>query len=973
MRITHTRPFSGAVCLCLLLALLAPATFAGYERINASNPDDPMQVAIFRLDNGLTVHITENHETPRFYAEIAVRAGSKHDPPETTGLAHYFEHLMFKGSDSLGTLDYEKEEVHNDRVEELYEQHFRETDPEKRKAIYKEIDAETQKAAAYAVPNELDRVYDSMGATGLNAHTWVEETVYKVGLPKNRLRQWAAIESNRFVNPVFRLFPTELETVYEEKNRAMDNKHRIIYQAVNEVLYKKHPYGQETTLGRREHLKNPSIRKIRGFFDTWYAPNNMAIALSGDVDTEEAIAVIDEHFSQWEAKDLPKTKTWREKKLKGRETVTVKYEGEEYAMLAFRTVPHGHKDAEALLLADMVLSNATAGLIDLNLNQQQKVRQAGCYPSQMNDYGAQYFFGIPKDGQSLEEVEQLLLDQVALLKGGEFEDWILPAIINDFKKTEKAALESDRSRASMLIQAFLAHEPWDHAASRIARMEKLTKKDVVRVAKKYFRGNYVAGFRKDAPHEVLHVEKPELTPLEIDPTRQSEFGAQVLAMPFEPIEPEYVDPEKDFQRVESPHGVTLFHAPNPVNDLFSLAISIDFGSHEDNTIGTAVQLLRKSGTESLLPEDLKKEWYKLGTDFGIGAGDNETTITLSGLDENLEASVALLMDLLIHPAAEDAALEELKKIILVQREDAKKQAESISSALVQFNRYGEESHFLRILPAAELNALTVTQLHGVTRRLLGYKHTISYAGSLPMAQVQAILDRHHPVTAPLEEPPPYHYRKARRPEQTEILFFDKELAQSHVRLEFGSIGYDETLQPPIQLYNDYFAGGMAGIVFQELREARALAYMAGARYITGYRKDDENLMVGVIQTQPDKVPGAVEAFIDLLDNLPESEERFAIARQSIINRYRTAKIGFRGVIGAVRGWERHGLEPDPRKQRYEVIAGSSLAEVLAFHQAHITGRPKLISIVGEKANIDLERLKALGPVQELSIEDIFVD
>jgi predicted Zn-dependent peptidase len=973
MRIGHAIALRWGMVLLLALCLSAIEAGAGYRRINAPNPDDPMAVAIFELDNGLQVFITENHETRRIYLEIAVRAGSKHDPPETTGLAHYFEHLMFKGSENLGTLDYAQEKPLLDRIEELYEKHFHETDPEIRRDIYREIDAVAQEAAQFAIPNELDRVYKAMGGGALNAHTWVEETVFKVSIPANRLRQWAAIESDRFDSPVFRLFPTELETVYEEKNRSMDNKVRTIREAVDQLLYKKHPYGQETTLGRPEHLKNPSIRNIRNFFDIWYAPNNMAICISGSVDTQEAIEVIAEYFSGFEPRKLPKQKTWREAKLKGREHVSVNYEGEEFVLLAFRTAPRGHKDAEALNLLDMVLYNATAGLINLNLNQRQRVREAGAYPLQHNDYGAQYLYGIPKDGQSLEEVEQLLLEQIELLKQGEFEDWILPAIINEYKKSLKASLESDTARVSMLSRAFIAFEPWDRAIGTIQRMEKLTKKDVVRVAKKYFGKNYVAGFRRDAPREIQHIEKPEITTIQIDPTRQSAFAHEILAMPYTPMEPIYVDPDKDYRVVEDPLGFKLYYAENPINDLFSLRISIDFGAHQDNTISPAVMLLDKSGAGDLSPEDLKKEWYKLGTDFGIGAGDNETGISLYGLDENFEASLALMMKVMNRPTTDPDTLEEMKKIMLVQREDAKKQGDSISSALIQFNRYAEDSAFLRLLPEARLRALTVDQLHEITRNLLGYKHSYAYSGSLPLDTVLEAIRKHYTDAEPLRDPPPYRLLGARRPEGPEIYLFDKELAQSRVRIEFGSVTYDAALEPSIQMFNNYFAGGMAGIVFQELREARGLAYAAGASYLTGYRKEDENLMVGGIETQADKVAEALEAFIELFDRLPVSEERFAIAREALLNQYRTAKTGFREVIGAVRAWERKGLSADPRRERYEAIQAATFENLLEFHRQYIADRPKLISVVGDKTKMDLDRLKEMGSIREVRLEEIFID
>ncbi|MGC8845367.1 MAG: insulinase family protein, partial [Candidatus Hydrogenedens sp.] len=178
----------------------------GYQLVYQPKPEDSMQVYIYRLANGITVYLTENHEVPRFYAEIAVRTGSQNDPPETTGLAHYFEHLMFKGSERLGTIDFTKEKELLDKIEELYEKYRQTTDTQKREEIYKEIDQISQEASKYAVPNELDRVYKSLGGDKINAHTWIDETVYKVELPSGCLEHWAMLESDRFSKPIFRLF-----------------------------------------------------------------------------------------------------------------------------------------------------------------------------------------------------------------------------------------------------------------------------------------------------------------------------------------------------------------------------------------------------------------------------------------------------------------------------------------------------------------------------------------------------------------------------------------------------------------------------------------------------------------------------------------------------------------------------------------------------------------------------------------------
>lgn len=960
--------------LLMLAALLlcAAGAWAAPERINAPNPNDPMKVGIYKLANGLTVYLTENHESPRFYAEIAVRAGSKMDPAESTGLAHYLEHMLFKGTDKLGSVDFAQEAPSLQRVEDLYEQHFRETDPEKRKELYRQINEASTEAAKYAVPNEIDRLYKSMGGTDVNAHTWHEETVYKVGLPSNRLEQWAALESERFRNPIYRLFPTELEAVYEEMNRALDNKMRIITYAVDRQLYKKHPYGQQPTLGVVEHLKNPSLKNIGTYFKTYYVPNNMAIFISGDINTEETLRVIEQYFSGWQPKEVPNTGTWDEPAINGREFVEATYPGEEYVLLAFRTVAHSHADADALKVLDMMLDNASAGLINLNLNQKQQVRQAGSYPQQYNDYGAQYLYGIPKDGQTLEEVEKLLLAQIEILKRGEIEDWVIPAIVNDFKKNQKTALEDDGARVSTMRSSWIDLENWDHTVSLIDRISKVTKEDVVRVANTYFGPNYVCGYRRDAPADLPKVEKPEIKKVDIDPTKLSAFGQQIMAMPVKEIEPVFIDPAKDYSVAEVRKGITLYHVPNPINDIFTLSLTIESGNHQDNTIGLAAQLLDKSGTKRFNAEALQKEWYKLGTSFGIGAGDNETTITLTGLDENFDASLSLLMELLTEPQVEDAVLEQMKQIVLVEREDAKKQPETLASALVQYNRYGGESFFLRMLPEAEVLKLTVPQLQEAITKLVNYEHIVGYTGTLSPEQVRKSLKAAYPRGAGKETPPPYKFLKARAPQVTEVYLFDKQAATANVRIEFGSVDYTPTLAVPSQLYNSYFGGGMAGIVFQELREARALAYSVGGRYAPGYRANDQNLMIGGIQTQADKTPEAVEAFVDLLDNLPESPERLAVSKDSILSLYRTGKVGFRGIFGTVRDWERKGLTPDPRKAWFEKIQQGNLDTVLAFHKEYLKNKPKLISVVGDKSKMDIERLKKIGPVTEIQLDQIFV-
>jgi len=945
----------------------------GFRRINAENPADPLATQIFELDNGLQVYLTENHEEPRFYAEIAVRAGSKHDPANATGLAHYLEHLLFKGNQRLGTLNYEAEAPYIAQIVDLYEQHFNTVDEGQRAEIYAEINRVAQLAAEYAIPNEIDKVYNSMGAGGLNAHTSYEETVYKVGLPSNRLEQWADIESDRFIDPVFRLFHTELETVYEELNRSLDNRDRVILYATDELLYKLHPYGQQPTIGKPEHLKNPSLVYIQEYYDTYYVPNNMAIFISGDIDVDSTIQLISDRFGDWEPGEVPQVGPWTEEPLQGAERRTVYYPGEEQVQLAFRTAPNGSEDSEALMMLDMILDNNTAGLINLNLNQAQRVQGAGSYPRFLNDYGSQQLWGVPKASQTLEEVEALLLEQLALIKSGDFEDWIIPAIVNDFKKSQKASLESNTARVTMMRQAFLSYADWDHHIAELERLNQVTKQDVIEVANRYFGDDYVAVYRQDGQNTIPPVVKPQIDPVSIDPTRQSQFAADILAMDVDAIEPSFVQADRDYRVIEFAEGVPLYYSPNPLNDLFSFSISVEVGTESDEKLSLAAAVMDKAGTSTLSNEDLQKEWYRMGSEFRFSAGENQSSISISGLDEQFTPTLDLMLELIRNPVAEEQTLEELKGIILKSREDQKESPQAIARALYLFNRYGNESPMLESMTADEIRATTLTELLDLPSDLLNYRHTIAYTGSMPLEELVSVLREHHPIETALRDTPPYRFRTTREIDQTEIYIVDRETAQAQVRIEFPDGTYAEDQSLISSIYNNYFGSGMSSVVFQELREARALAYSAAASYSQGGRENAENLMLGAIGAQTDKTVDAVSAFVDLIDNMPVSNERFDESVNSLMNRYRTSKLSFREVIGAVRSWERLGLEGDPRQARFQQLQTVTMEDLLEFQQDRIKDRPKLISIVGDTSVIDSDALSQFGTVREVQVDDIFVD
>ncbi len=946
---------------------------AAYKLVQAPLPDDLMQVHIYELDNGLTVYLTENHETPTFRSEITVRAGSKDDPADATGLAHYLEHLLFKGNAKMGSSDWEKEKPHIDRITELYEEHFKEEDPEERARIYEEINKESQLAAQYAVPNEFDTLISSLGGQGVNAYTAPDRTVYLEELPSNRLEQWAQIEANRFSNPVFRLFQPELEIVYEEKNRAMDNKDRLIQEALFSLLYGEHPYGSQTALGSVEHLKKPSLAKIHEFFDAHYVANNMAIALAGDFKVEDAIEVIDRHFSSWKSGDIPEFTRPMPAPITEKKSVTVQYPGQENVMIGFDTAPTKSEDEPALKLIDMILDNANAGLINLNLSQQQRVAAAGSFPYIRNDAGSQFLWGAPKEGQTLEEVEALLLEQLDIIKSGEIEDWILPAIVTDFKKNEKLSLESNAGRLRIISTSFGEKKEWPDVVGEIARMDALTKEDIVAVANKYFSKPYVVAYRRDGDYTPPTVPKPVFDPIDIDRSKRSEFAAAVLATEADPIEPEFVVKGEDYQVMSLGKGVRLFYVENPANDLFALSKVYEFGSREVRELPMAAALLDKSGTGTQSPADLKKAWYSLGADFSFAVGEHNTSLNVSGLEENFDATLDLLQEVLTDSQGDKSVLEELVAIQLKQKEDAMKEPSVIFNALRNYVRYGEESPFLTGLSSEEIKALSVDELIGQLNRLSGYQHDYLYVGKMPIKEVAKKLKKLGKTKMALKPAPERVAPKLHQPESNEIVYVDYETAQSQIRIEFPGGNFDEEKLPEIETFNEYFYGGMGGIVFQEMREARALAYSVWAHYLVSSFADGEDLVMGFIGTQADKTVDSIAAYLDLWDHMPKSEDRFAVVKESLDNQYRVSKIGFREILESVKAWERLGLDGDPREERYSEIMKGDLDSLFEFYGAEIEGQPKMISILGPSTSIDQEELKKYGELRQVEIDDIFVD
>ena len=951
----------------LALFLLPSCSKYKYETV----PNDPLNVRIYTLDNGLKVYLSVNKDQPRVQTYVGIRVGSKNDPAETTGLAHYLEHLLFKGTQQFGTTDYAAEKPLLDEIEQLYEKYRQTTDEDERKAIYTIIDSISQEASKIAIPNEYDKLMAAIGAQGTNAFTSNDVTAYVEDIPSNEIESWAKIQADRFLNPVLRLFHTELETVYEEYNMSLTNDSRKMFAAILGALYPNHPYGTQTTLGSQEHLKNPSITNIKRFYDTYYVPNNMAVIMVGDFNPNEVIKTIDQYFGSMEPKELPEFTITPEQPIEAViEKEVIGLEAENVAV-TFRLPGASNRDIAAMELLDYMLTNGTAGLIDLNLVQKQVVLRAGSAVWSLADYGIFYMYGTPKAGQTLEEVRDLLLGQLDLLKNGEFDESLLEAVINNFKLNRYYQQQYPNYLARIILNSYVNQTEWKDEVNTIAYQSTLTKQDIVDFSNKYFGdNNYAVVYKRQGNTDDKKIDKPQITPIATNRDEESAFLADIKARPVKPVEPVFLDYSKDLQQL-SANNVPVLYKQNTTDPLFSLYYVFEMGNNSDKTLGLAFQYLNYLGTSTQTAEEIKSELYQLACNFNVQATNERVYVSISGLNENFEKALALLENRLADAQADMEAYDNLATDILKRRIDAKANQRSNFNQLRSYAQYGAKSPATNIFSEKELKAMNPQVLVDWIKNLKNFEHKILYYGPLSEKEITTVLTEKHAVGETLQPPLPAIAFTEQSTDQPLVLLAHYDATQIYMSSLHKGSSFDATLQPSRRMYNEYFGGGMSSIVFQEMREARGLAYSAWAHYGRPSKPERAYYLNTFIATQNDKMMDAIDAFNEILNTMPESEKAFDIAKEVILSELRTNRILRDDVLWTYLDDTEFGYTTDSRIDLYDAIPNMTLADVIDFQQKYVKDKSRVYCILGDLNNLDTKSLSKIGKIQKLSQKDIF--
>lgn len=933
---------------------------------------DPFGLRIYTLDNGLKVYISENHAEPRVQTNIAVRTGSKQDPADATGLAHYLEHMLFKGTSNLGSLNWEEEKVHLEMISGLYEKLRSTSDSAARKQIFHEIDSISQVAATLVATNEYDKLISGLGAQGTNAYTSNERTVYINDIPSNELEKWLAIESERFSELVLRLFHTELEAVYEEFNRGQDSDGRQAYYKLMDMLFPVHPYGQQTTIGKGEHLKNPSMVKIHDYFKRRYVPNNMAIVLAGDIDPDETIKLVDRYFGGYERQPVENIEMPEEKPITEPRIADVFGSDAEFEMIGFRLDGAGSKDDLYVELLDGILSNGTAGLIDLNLVQSQKVLKARSSTTINEDYSWLMLSGNARTGQSLEEVRELLLAQIDSVKQGRFDDWMIPAVVRKYKKDLMRQMETNWIRAYLISDAFVVGNDWKEVVNRFDRMQKITKDDMVKWANEKFSNNYAAVNKRMGEKDVYKVDKPEITQVDINREINSPFYHQIDSMPSARMKPMFVDFQSAIKKSKVSNLVPLNYVHNDVNDLFYMYYVFDMGKDNDPLLPIAMEYLPFLGTEDMTPAEVQKEMFKLGLEFRVVSRNDQAYVIVNGLQETYAEGVKFFEHLMNSVVPNQNSYDELVKGMLKERANDKLSKRKILfSALGNYAIYGAKNPYNDVISDKALKSVDPAKLTEMLRGLTDYEHRILFYGPQSVEDAVAVLEKEHQLPEALMPlPAPKSYEQIPT-EKNQVFYVNYDMVQTELMMMHRGPLFDLSLAPESRIFSEYFGSGLSSIVFQEIRESRALAYSAYAGYTTPDEQDEHHYVRGYIGTQANKLGDATNALLELMSSVPRADKQFEQAKLSALKQIETNRTYGQNILWAYESARKRGLDYDLNEKIYPKVKTMSFEDLEAFFGAQVKDKTYTYLVIGKKTDMDMSALKSLGPVKELSLDEIF--
>ena len=935
-----------------------------------------LKVKEYRLENGLTVWLNEDHSQPKVFGAVVVKAGAK-DCPDT-GIAHYFEHMMFKGTDRIGTLDYESEKVLLDSIAMKYDELAMTEDTAARARLQKEINELSIRSSEYVIPNEFNRLINRFGGSGLNAATSYDATIYFNTFSPQYMVQWAEINSERLINPVFRLFQSELETVYEEKNMYGDFIGGQVMDTLMARYFGPHPYAYPI-IGSTKNLKNPRLTEMHKFFEDYYVASNMALILSGDFDAQQVMPILEKAFSRIRSGNAPKQEKVMLPPFNGRETMKVKFPIPfiKAMGLGFRGVSANHEDQVALNIAVNLLNNANGtGYLD-KLMVEHKLMGALAINESMNEAGILAVAIMPKLLiQSYSSAEKMVWDEINRVKNGDFSDEMFNSLKLEQKRQYASSLENIDSRATIMMNLFSQGKSWNDYLNEVARIESITKEDVVRVAQKYFSNNYLCVTKSTGKYPKDNLPKPAFSPVvPRNADASSSYAKQLEKIPEQQVAPRIIDFEKDVKTSKLTPLVTLYTTPNPLNDIFTLNISYGIGALEQPELMQLTNYLQLLGTESLSFEQFRSRLQSIGSTLAFDVTPDAFVMKVTGFDNHIDETMELVGDFIRHAKADDKKLRQIVDDAKVSEKAFFKSGDNVASALLEQVKYGDQSRYLRKLSLSQIKKLKGKDMLAIYDKVRSVQCDLHYCGTLPVEKVIGTIRQHLPLERTTVASNSPYYRELKQYDRPTVFFIDMpDMAQSIVYgYVKGDPVDDKASRHASQLFSVYFGGDMSSLMFQEIREFRSFAYRTSGRYQlpNHAHKGTAGSFTAMLSTQSDKTLDALGVLDSLIREMPLKPERMEAVKQTLVNRINNDYPPFRNLSGKVASARMEGFDRDPAEEFLRDIATMDMQDISRFYQEQISGRPVVYVITGNRKHIDMKKLAEYGTIIKVKKKGIY--
>ena len=935
-----------------------------------------LKVKEYRLENGLTVWLNEDHSQPKVFGAVVVKAGAK-DCPDT-GIAHYFEHMMFKGTDRIGTLDYESEKVLLDSIAMKYDELAMTEDTAARARLQKEINELSIRSSEYVIPNEFNRLINRFGGSGLNAATSYDATIYFNTFSPQYMVQWAEINSERLINPVFRLFQSELETVYEEKNMYGDFIGGQVMDTLMARYFGPHPYAYPI-IGSTKNLKNPRLTEMHKFFEDYYVASNMALILSGDFDAQQVMPILEKAFSRIRSGNAPKQEKVMLPPFNGRETMKVKFPIPfiKAMGLGFRGVSANHEDQVALNIAVNLLNNANGtGYLD-KLMVEHKLMGALAINESMNEAGILAVAIMPKLLiQSYSSAEKMVWDEINRVKNGDFSDEMFNSLKLEQKRQYASSLENIDSRATIMMNLFSQGKSWNDYLNEVARIESITKEDVVRVAQKYFSNNYLCVTKSTGKYPKDNLPKPAFSPVvPRNADASSSYAKQLEKIPEQQVAPRIIDFEKDVKTSKLTPLVTLYTTPNPLNDIFTLNISYGIGALEQPELMQLTNYLQLLGTESLSFEQFRSRLQSIGSTLAFDVTPDAFVMKVTGFDNHIDETMKLVGDFIRHAKADDKKLRQIVDDAKVSEKAFFKSGDNVASALLEQVKYGDQSRYLRKLSLSQIKKLKGKDMLAIYDKVRSVQCDLHYCGTLPVEKVIGTIRQHLPLERTTVASNSPYYRELKQYDRPTVFFIDMpDMAQSIVYgYVKGDPVDDKASRHASRLFSVYFGGDMSSLMFQEIREFRSFAYRTSGRYQlpNHAHKGTAESFTAMLSTQSDKTLDALGVLDSLIREMPLKPERVEAVKQTLVNRINNDYPPFRNLSEKVASARMEGFDRDPAEEFLRDIATMDMQDISRFYREQISGRPVVYVIAGNRKHIDMKKLAEYGTIRKVKKKDIY--